>query len=357
MKYPIRWFLGASCILSVGVGTAIALRMMYWPCGRWETESGCVASVRLQTQALGFEEDTVQVNFRSFDLSTGADTVLVGLGGVRQDSSGQNRYYAVLALFDARNGTLIREIRAIKGNVRAVWQDGDDTGARTVEIALSPDGQLAASYGMGEGENRLLVQQTSDGQIVKEFPRGDPDDENLVNNCISQLDFTADSRSLQCGSVLYDLDNRNYTSLSDSNGNYKFPRAADFHGGRYALAPDGTRFDRDGIVQPSGAQFPLESDLKVLDDVGNLAFSPNSQLVLEVRSNRYSARGFRRLIPSPFRRLSGIAVWNREAELQHLFFANQRYDEVAWSRDSEFFALLSQNLTLQTFRAPSLKEE
>ena len=37
----------------------------------------------------------------------------------------------------------------------------------TQDVALSEDGRLAASYGIGENENSLIVQRTADGSKVK----------------------------------------------------------------------------------------------------------------------------------------------------------------------------------------------
>lgn len=126
--------------LTVSFGVSWYIQSNRLPCGRFDSISGCVSSIKLQVDELQFDDGTVKINYQSFDLSSGAEVVLVGLQGNRkeQDSEGNtyNRLYAIVALFNARNGKLIRILRELKSapnheriqENRTVW---------TEEIALS----------------------------------------------------------------------------------------------------------------------------------------------------------------------------------------------------------------------------
>lgn len=340
--------------LTVSFGVSWYIQSNRLPCGRFDSISGCVSSVKLQVDELQFDDGTVKINYQSFDLSSGAEVVLVGLQGNRkeQDSEGNtyNRLYAIVALFNARNGKLIRILRELKSapnheriqENRTVW---------TEEIALSPDGSLAASYGIGKNENSLIVQRTADGSKVKTiFERSD----FRRRGCLSRLDFSQDNQVLQCNSTLYRLDSDRYKRLVDKDEQYIYPFIADYAPLLFsATAADGTRVgDRAELVLPNTDPKPLNSPLRMPDDaLQHFMFSPDSQLFIEgYRGSK--VKGLQHLVPLPFRRLSAIAIWTRNGELKRIFFTNQSYRNLAWSRDNKYFALVYKDLSLQVFKAP-----
>lgn len=339
--------------LAVSLGVAWYIQSNRLPCRRFDSASGCVSSVKLQIDELQLEDGTVKINYQSFDLSSDAEVALVGLQGNRkeQDSEGKtyNRLYAIVALFDPRNGKLIRVLRELKSapdhekiqENRTVW---------TEEMALSPDGSLAAN-GIGKNENSLIVQRTVDGSKVKTiFERSD----FRRRGCLSRLDFSQDNQVLQCNSTLYRLDSDQYKRLVDKDGQYIYPFIADYAPLLFsATAADGTRVgDQAALVLPDTDPKPLNSPLRMPDDaLQHFMFSPDSQLFIEgYRGSK--VKGLQHLVPLPFRRLSAIAIWTRNGELKRMFFTNQSYRNLSWSRDNKYFALVYKDLRLQVFKAP-----
>lgn len=339
--------------LAISLGVAWYIQVNRWPCSRFDSGSGCVSSVKLQVDELQFEKGTVQINYESLDLSSGAEIALVGLQGNRkeQDAEGKtyNRLYAIVALFNTSNGKLIRVLRELKSSpdYNSVPENGT---VWTEDMALSPDSSLAASYGTGENENSLIVQRTADGSKVKTiFERSDA----AIRSCYSMLDFSQDNQVLQCRGTLYWLNSDQYQRLVDNDGQYIYPFIADYASLFKATAPDGTRVrGKFKLTFPNTTSRQVQSPLKLSDDaLHNFMFSPDSQLFIEGYTDS-KVNGLQHLIPPPFRRLSAIAVWTRNAELKRMFFTNQGYRSLAWSRDNQNFALAYSDLSLQVFKAP-----
>lgn len=339
--------------LAVSLGVVWYIQVNRWPCGRFDSKSGCVSSVKLQVDKLRFEHRTVKINYQSFDLSSGAEVTLVGLQGTRkeQDVEGKtyNRLYAIAALFNTRNGKLIRILRELKGAPNYETIPVDDV-VLTRDMALSPDGSLVASYGIGENENSLIVQRTADGSVVKTiFERSD----SARRGCHSMLDFSQDNQVLQCRGTLYWLNSDQYQRLVDNDGQYIYPFIADYASLYKATAPDGTRVrGKFKLTFPNTTSRQVQSPLKLSDDaLHNFMFSPDSQLFIEGYTDS-KVKGLQHLIPPPFRRLSAIAVWTRNAELKRMFLTNRSYRSLAWSRDNQHFALVYSDLSLQVFKTP-----
>ena len=369
IKNPI--ILGGLGLLAASFGIAWYIRVNYWPCGRFDSTSGCVSSVKLQTEVLGFEDENIRLNFRSLDLASGGETALVGFRGIRveQGTKGQTdkrHLYAIVALFNTRDGRLIRVLRELKGGSKEddgeAYNEPDDRlfdgVSLTQDVALSEDGSLAASYGIGENENSLIVQRTADGSKVKTiFARRD----SARRGCYSMLDFSKDNKVLQCRSTLHWLDSDQYKRLVDKEGNYIYPFIADSSLTTNAVAPDGTRIryrfsalSRSGfmVTAPGSVSKRIEPRLNLPGDADHdFMFSPDSQLFMEGYTN-LEVNGIQHLMPPPFRKLSGVAIWTRNAELKRMFFTNKRYRNFSWSRDSKHFALLNTDLSLQVFKAP-----
>lgn len=345
MSRKFQWWLVAGGTLAVGLSVAIAMRLLTLPCGGWDKQSGCVTTVRLDTRALDFVPGTLTVGFESLDLSVGAETILVGLNGYRQNPTGEGErdYDGVLALFNARTGQLIRVLREVDGLELSV------TSASPMrEVALSPDGQLAASFSIGATENGLLVQRTSNGAIVNRVESESPPE--LLVSCEASLDFSSDNQFLECGNSVYTISDGTETGLVE-------PRLSDLSVWRFGRAPDGTVVDDAGIRRTDGEILPLRSPLHLSDSAyRTFMFAPNSQWFLEAESV-YQLQGIWNIVPPPFRRLSAIQVWNVDAELQHVLFTHKRFSLLAWSRDSQYFAMLNEDLTVQVFRAPDSPTE
>jgi len=323
-----------------------------------------VSSVQLQVDALGFEDANIRADFVSLDLSSGGETALVGFRGLRVEQNAQEetykRLYGIVALFNTQNGKLIRILRELEGarNDDRIPDDQLFDGVvLTQDVALSPDGSLAASYGIGENENSLIVQRTADGSKVKTIlERRD----SARRGCYSMLDFSKDNKVLQCRSTLHWLDSDQHKRLVDKDGNYIYPFIAD-SSIRYAVAPDGTKIryrsstlSSSGLMvtAPGNAPQRIEPLLNLPGNADhNFMFSPNSQLFIEGYTN-HKINGIQHLLPSPLRRLSAVAIWTRNAQLKRIFSTNKRYRNLAWSRDSKYFALINQDLSLQVFKAP-----
>ncbi|MEL7082868.1 MAG: WD40 repeat domain-containing protein [Cyanobacteria bacterium J06597_1] len=346
MNRRLQWLLAVSGVLAVGLSVAIAIRIQTWPCGRWDEQSGCVAAVRLDTRELGFVPGTLNVGFESFDLSAGAETILIGLNGYRQNPTGANNhdYGGILALFNARTGQLIRVLREVDGLEQRAFGT-----APMREVALSPDGQLAASFSTGATDNGLLVQRTFDGTIVDWVIESEAPPE-WGFSCGASLDFSPNNQFLECGNSVYTISDGTKTGLTE-------PRLSDLSVWRLGRAPDGTVVDEEGIRRTDGETIPLRSPLQFSDSAyKTFMFAPNSQWFLEAESV-YQVQGIWSIVPPPFRRLSTIQVWNIDAELQRTLFTNKRFSLLAWSRDSQYFAVLNEDLTVQIFRAPDSPEE
>lgn len=347
-----RILLNTLSLLFTSLGIAWYVRANTWVCGRFDFTSGCASSVKLQIDKLSLERDSIDINYRSFDLSSGAKFALVGLKGVRsqKDVNGQinKRHYAVLALFNTQDGSLIRVLRELKGELLSVSEDGS---VNTFEVALSRDGSLVASYAIGENENSLIVQRTNDSSLVKTIYDLHGKNGNYVYHCTTMLDFSPDNKALQCGSTLTLLDSNKQKSLS-VNGEYVFPFFADFSAGSHATAPDGASIDYKELSIPGSKLKVIESPLDLFDSMEQMVFSPDGKHFIQAQVAYHEARGERFFTPPPFRRLSGVAIWNRNGQLKRTFFTNNRYREIAWSRDSKYFALINKDLSLQIFQVP-----
>lgn len=220
------------------------------------------------------------------------------------------------------------------------------------EVALSKDGSLVASYAIGENENSLIVQRTNDGSLVKTIYAMYGENASYKFDCTAMLDFSPDNKALQCGSTLYQLDSNKKKSLVDNNGKYIFPFFADFSAGSNAFAPDGTSIDYRKLYIPGFKPKVIKSPFNLFDSMEQMEFSPDSKHFIQAQVAYYKARGQRFFTPPPFRKLSAVAIWNRNGQLQQTFFTNNRYREIAWSRDSKYFALINNDLSLQIFKVP-----
>ena len=382
--------------LFLGAATAFYVRANTWPCGRFDRSSGCVSSVKLDVEAVGLEPRTTSINYRSFDLGPTAAVALVGLTGVGLTGVGltgveltgeainpgdEPLYYrTVVALFSSETGEPLRVLRDLSGSrVSGSYIQNEGTGSG--ELALSPDGTLAASLAWardGGGnltENSLIVQRTSDGGLVRTVYDGAGAER--IYDCTTMLEFSPDNQFLQCGSRLINLETGEATDLA-VDGYYQFPLYADFAAGEAATAPDGTRVDDSlsdlflpNTLTPEEINariddyylantFSLQSldaepvivasPLELFDSLHNFVFSPDSQRLFEGYYAYREARGVRRFVPPPFRRLGAVGIWTTEKpELLTRFFMNKRFYSAAWSRDGAYIGLLNQNLSLDVF--------
>ena len=359
--------LGVATIIFVGV----YVRANTWPCGRFDRWSGCVRSVKLDVGAVGLEPGA-RASYRALDLSAGGESVLVGLRGTRADGAQPATHHAVLALFDTRDGSVIQVLRDLEGNEQRRYDD--DWGATAIEeAALSQDGSLVASYAFGKNENSLIVQRTN-GRVVTTVFEIDSDE---AYGCTAMLEFSPDNQVLQCGSRLTHLETGETTDL-DVDGRYQFPFYADFAAGEVATAPDGTRAEdtiRDLFLpndltpaemnariddyylantfslRPLDAEpVTVASPLELFDARRDFVFSPDSQHLFEGYYAYREARGVRRFVPPPFRRLGAVGIWKAQnPELLTRFFTNKRFYSAAWSRDGAYVGLLNQDLSLDVF--------
>ena len=65
---------------------------------------------------------------------------------------------------------------------------------------------------------------------------------------------------------------------------------------------------------------------------------------------RKRARGVRRFVPPPFRRLGAVVIRKAQnPELLTHFSANKRFYDAAWSRDGAYVGLSNQDLNLDVF--------
>lgn len=348
--------MSALSVLAVCLGFVWYIQLNRWPCGHFESASGCVSSVKLQVDALKLERDSIKIDHRSLDLSSGAEFVVVGLSGVRteQDTKEQTRKYrsAMVALFNVDDGSLIRIIHEFKG----------DDYALTEGVALSYDGSLVASYGQEGNKISLIVRRTADGsEVTSIFKRYGKEVTSIIKGylfaCIGMLDFSQDNQALQCGDILFPLNSTQHRSLSHK-GEFVYPMIADSSSSNRAIAPDGTQVEEnfDWVEKKvkltvSGATSKLvDSPFDLVDAKRNLMFSPNSKFFIEGYRVHNQIRGKRRFKLPLFRRLSAIAIWTHDGKLKRKFFTNKRYSQVAWSRDSKYYTLIHQDLTLQVFQ-------
>lgn len=371
-----QMFWGLSALLASGVAAYWYIRVSTFPCGRFDSTSGCVSSVKLQTDELGFADgEKIEVSYNSFDLASGAGVVAVGLHSTDSTSGIESRTpkRAIVALFNAQDGRLIRVMRRLQGEY-----------SRSEEVALSPDGTLLASYALGDNENSLIVQRTGDGSLVKIIYETS---DRTVINCLAMLDFSTDNSTLQCGSTLYRLDRNEERSIF-KNHQFIVPSVtlAEFSpGGR---APDGTTVEGDYfqekkildrlspqereaklqslgdnrgyvLTKPGSEPILFGSPLELFDSSfdrvffsPDIIFSPDSRLFIGTYTAYREARGMRRFVPPPFRQLTAIAIWTRDAELKNSFFTNRRDREIAWSRDSQHFATIDDDFSVKVFKAP-----
>lgn len=324
--------------------TAWFARAETWPCGRLDRGDACVGSTRLDVAALGLDPGTARADFRSFDLGPGARTALVGLTG----RSGE-RHRTVLALFDTRTGDPIRILRDLAGGSLA---DTPDAQSAVDGAALSPDGTRAVSWAWGTrtngvAENDLRVQDTADARVVKVLSQGTPRGERP---CSATVGLSPDNTEVQCAGTVTDLGSGATRSLWDGDRPLT-PRYAGFAGGFFAIAADGTRVEGGQLVRPGEQPAALLPRVTITDEgVGAWAFSPDSRRLLDAHAAYPENRGTRRFTPAPLRTLGVIGVWDvRTAALDRTLTLNERFDQVAWARDSGHFAIVTRDLDLRVF--------
>jgi hypothetical protein len=308
------------------------IRNATWPCGVLDRTSGCISSVTLDVEALGFDPGVADVfDARSFDVAPGAALALVSLGGKADEG-----VRSALALFDTKTG----KVKHVLHNHLAASTYGPEPAIR--EAAFSPDGSLAAALQVtienAEPAVRLVVYDVAGGSVRATLIDAVGSDETDGLDCTGMFDFNADGRLLQCGSRLFALADGSWTSLVKDD-DYQFPIPAEFMG---EWAPDGT--DRDDLDLPSAL---------LLQDVVDLwTFAPDSAGLIELqrswaRDRRWPIRPF---YIADFWQMSGVAIWDAKARmLTRSFYSNQRYVALSWSRDAQHFGFIDDDLRLEIF--------
>jgi hypothetical protein len=317
------WLIGALVLAGAG---AWGIRSAMWPCGALDGSSGCVSRVQLDVAAVGLDPATARVDWRAFDLGSGAKVALVGLHG-----PGGIGFRGTLALFDPQTGALIRLLNATETN------NDDLDYPSTSEAAISPDGTQVAvglyDWDAEEVSMTLQVFNVADGSVVATLPP------NFGNgrDCLSMLDFSPDGTKLQCGFAVHDLVTGEVTSALGPD-DMMLPMYAEFVPGD--RAPDGT------VVRTSD----LPSQSSIFDASAGIVFAPDSVGMLEVWRAFHTARGQRWWTPEPFRYWSGVGVWDGQTKtLLRRFYANDRYMAEAWARDGSHFGFVSEDLYLTVF--------
>lgn len=329
---PTRW-LAAVLGLAIILAAVWFIRSAMWPCGALDRTSGCVSSVTLDVAALGFDTDRSKVTGSAFDLSPGGKTALVGIVGKVGDDM-----RVVLALYESGTGAMLRVLLdKTETPVDGVF------GAYISEAALSPDGALAAAAsGWREGDaafHMLAVYRVADGSVVKTLVSREQTKDASGFDCTAMLDFSAEGTKLQCSHTLYDIATGSETSLL-RDGDLVFPMPADFPPG--GLAPDGSRAGDLGLKPP------IEL---VYDNFQSWHFAPDSNGLLSVARVSGSAVGKPSYVPAVFRQRSAVILWDAKTkELRRSFYANHRFTQTAWSRDSAYFGLITEDLRLEVFR-------
>ncbi|MFN8081911.1 MAG: WD40 repeat domain-containing protein [Kineosporiaceae bacterium] len=316
-----------------------------WPCGRLDRGGTCVSSTRLDVAALGLDPGTTRVDFRSFDLGPGARTALVGVTG----RSGE-RYRTVLALFDARTGAPIRVLRDLAGGPVS---EGNGSSSAVDGAAFSPDGTRVVSWAWGTGtggaiENDLRIQDTANADVVTTLHQGSP---LGVRPCAATVGLSPDNTQVQCADTVTDLASGTTRSLWDGSRRLT-PRYAGFSGGYLAIAADGTLVEGGALERPDGgARTPLTPRVTIADEgISNYGFSPDGRYLFDAHAAYSANRGTRRITPAPFRTLSVIGIWNvRTARLERTLTLNDRYHQIAWSRDGSRFGIVTRDLDVQVF--------
>ncbi|MGL4236985.1 WD40 repeat domain-containing protein [Tabrizicola sp.] len=298
------------------------IRAAMWPCGALDRTSGCVSSVMLDVEALGHDPSAAWANLFTFDLSPGGKTALVSM--MDKPEAGQR---STLAVFDAKTGALLQLLY------------NEINGAFFEEAALSPDATLAAaSYRTGR-DGTLAIYRVADGSVIKTLKKTEGGEPQRFH-CQAMLAFSPDNTKLQCGSELFDIASGTASSLVEDN-EYTFPLLAAFNGTFRSTASDGTR------IEPPD----LNSPLNLFDAQVRVSFAPDSVGLLEVWLAYGENRGQRFFTPSVFRRMSAVGVWDgKTKELKRSFYANRRYVLTAWSRDSAYFGLITDDLRLEVFK-------
>jgi hypothetical protein len=322
-----RWLRFGAVVLFVGFLIAWLIRAATWPCGMLDQSSGCVSSVKLDIAAAGLDPATAQPGWLSFDLAPGGRTALVGMSGPVETG-----WRSVLALFDAKTGSLVRVLYS------ADDPQGSADDLPLWEAALSPDGSLAAGVIRARQDGRpmstLQVFSVADGRLMTTLFQTDE-----ASDCKTMLDFSADNKRLQCGFGIFDLSDGTQTSIIQGD-TILFPMLADF-ATMYPRAPDGTQI---GYAEAL-------SMLELFDSLGEtFSYAPDSKGLLQVARAYRENRGQRFYTPAVFRRLSVVGVWDGKTKtLLRSFYVNQRYVMTAWSRDSAFFGFVTGDLRLEVF--------
>jgi hypothetical protein len=336
--HPFAKILAALILAGIGYGFYLYEAS---PCGRFDANSKCISSVKLDVAATGIDPTLAKADYKSFDIGPGGGVLIVGL-----TSKAKKVSRSVLAVFDAANGKMIRVLRDLEskpGN-RVAHTHLDQT-------AFSPDGTLVASLGFAMGdvehENSLVVYRVSDGLIERVVVSRNSD---RRQDCTGMLDFSPDNSKLQCGSIVYDL-TTGATEDITIDGNYKFPMYADYSG-TFARATTGTRVEPNGrsiTVKPvNAAPMEIASPQALQNRLEIPAISPNAQRFYVLRRAERNAGAGLQL---PFRQRSEVGLYNlKNGTVVRQFSSQERYVSDAWSRDSLYFGFLGSEMTATVFK-------
>ncbi|MGL4236984.1 hypothetical protein [Tabrizicola sp.] len=330
-----RWLAALLGLIAI-VAAIWFIRAEMWPCGALDRTSGCVSGVRLDVAAAGLDPDTAEADWWAFDLSPSGDTALVGIW----DKANGAEPRSVLALYDTATGAVLRVLHDTSD-----YQSSGEY-RLTQEAALSPDGSLAAAItDTVQGDelvSELIIYDTADGRVLKTITRDKDDYEYRAAHCNAMLDFSADGTKIQCGYKVFDIATGNASSVRRSDDSVIYPVFAD-ESLMQPIAPDGTEFLSKQDKQSFALNFNGMLDLYY--------FAPDSVGLLGVQIPHDKNSGKRFYIPSIFRQMSAVEIWDGKAkELQRSFYSNRLYIRTAWSRDSAYFGFVTDDLRLEVFK-------
>jgi hypothetical protein len=339
----------AGVLALTAVATVVCLtRAEMWPCGSLDRTSGCVSSVRLDIEAAGIDPATVEPYLIAFDLSSGGKSALINVEGKIEDV-----WYSVLALYDVKSGRVLRVID--KHELESLAYDAYDADER---VALSSDSSLAVMVRGKRWEYPITLYNTADGRIIRSSTIGGEDFlvSLFASGCVldpfwitslsyselgsdrEKLQFSADNSKIQCDDYVFEIKSGSIAPIT-KNDRDLFPK--------FPVTPDS---DHASFSDNSSPRDLVESYTSFKDQFDRLYLAPDDVGHLHVSENRspdeWSVSYF---LPSIFRREAAVAVTDL-AEPRRKFYSNQIYGMATWSRDAEYFGLISRDFELELYK-------
>jgi hypothetical protein len=340
-----KWLVGFLALTAVATVVCL-IRAEMWPCGSLDRTSGCVSSARLDIEATGIDPTSVELFTMAFDLSSGGKSALINIEGNTEDGS-----YGVLALYDVQTGRMLRVIDKYEMKFSAAYFPEI--------LAFSTDSSLAVMVSRQENGSYLMsVYRMADGRVIKSWTT---ENEEIFNKfgrfrCVMpsnlaslfgksevgrdrrKLQFSADNSKIQCANFVFDIESGSITPI-EKNDSDIFPE--------FPLMPNSEHVDYGNQGQPMDlteiyGSFgePLVQLYLAPDDVGQL------QVSVDFSRQSWGEASF---ALSAFRRVSAVDVRDLTA-LRRRFYSNRAYGMATWSRDAEYFGLISYDFKLELYK-------